>query len=104
MSQDTLLGLMQVGVLLLLAVTALAVVRTRQTTSQALAICFYGLLLALIFVLYQAPDVALSQLAVGAVALPLMILLSLARIRHDQNERRERARREQGPPPGEPRA
>jgi uncharacterized MnhB-related membrane protein len=33
------------------------------------------------FFVYQAPDVALSQIAVGAVALPLMILLALAKVR-----------------------
>ena len=41
----------------------------------------YGLVLALMFLVFQAPDVALSQIAVGAVVLPLMILLALAKIR-----------------------
>jgi energy-converting hydrogenase B subunit D len=33
------------------------------------------------FFVFQAPDVALSQIVIGALALPLMILLALARIR-----------------------
>ena len=49
---------------------------------------FYGLVLALLFFLHQAPDVALSQIVVGAVALPLMILLALSRI-HSQDEERK---------------
>jgi energy-converting hydrogenase B subunit D len=42
---------------------------------------FYGLVLGLAFLIMQAPDVGLSQIAVGAVALPLMILLALAKVR-----------------------
>ena len=69
-------------VLLLVAVTALSVVRTRDVTCQVLALDFYGLLLAVMFFVFQAPDVALSQIAVGAVALPLMVMLALARMKH----------------------
>jgi uncharacterized MnhB-related membrane protein len=32
------------------------------------------------FLVFQAPDVALSQITVGAVALPLMIVLALAKV------------------------
>jgi len=37
--------------------------------------------LAVLFFTLQAPDVALSEIVVGAVALPLMILLTLAKVR-----------------------
>lgn len=67
--------------LLLLAMSALAIVLTRDVTGQVIALCFYGLLLALIFFFFQAPDVALSQITVGAVALPLMIMLAISRMR-----------------------
>ncbi|HVV17240.1 MAG TPA: hydrogenase subunit MbhD domain-containing protein [Polyangia bacterium] len=70
--------------LTLVAAAALGVVLTRDTVAQAISISFYGLLLALLFFLYEAPDVALSQLVVGAVVSPLMILLSLARVRRDR--------------------
>jgi energy-converting hydrogenase B subunit D len=40
-----------------------------------------------LFFLHQAPDVALSQIVVGDVALPLMILLALAKIRRQGQER-----------------
>lgn len=70
--------------LVLVAVAALGVVRTRDTLAQTISISFYGVVLGLLFFLYQAPDVALSQLVVGAVALPLVILLSLARVRRDR--------------------
>jgi energy-converting hydrogenase B subunit D len=69
------------GLLLLLAVSALAVVCTRDVTCQVIALSFYGMLLALIFFFFQAPDVALSQVAVGTVALPLMVMLAISRMR-----------------------
>lgn len=68
-------------VLLLLALGGTAVVLTRDPLPQAIMTSFYGLLLGILFLLLQAPDVALSQIVVGAVALPLMILLALAKVR-----------------------
>jgi uncharacterized MnhB-related membrane protein len=53
----------------------------REPLSQAMVVSFYGLLLGIMFFVFQAPDVALSQIVVGAVALPLMILLALARVK-----------------------
>ena len=38
-------------------------------------------LLAVLFLVFQAPDVTLSELTVGAVALPIILLLTLAKIR-----------------------
>ena len=70
------------ALLLLIAVTGFMVVRTRDVTEQILALSFYGLLLAIMFFFFQAPDVALSQIVVGAVALPLMVMLAIARMRH----------------------
>ena len=82
------LRVLQTSVLLLVAVSAAGVVRTRDPFAQAVAVSAYGLVLALMFLLFQAPDVALSQIVVGAVALPLMIVLSLAKIRRDREGRR----------------
>jgi len=72
---------LQTLVLILVLVAGTAVVFTRKLAEQAIGLSFYGLILALMFFVFQAPDVALSQIAVGAVALPLMILLALAKIR-----------------------
>lgn len=81
MSADAPLYVIQLFALLLVACSATGVVTTRDPTPQAIAMSFYGLVLALMFFVYQAPDVALSQLAVGALALPLMILLTLAKVK-----------------------
>ncbi len=70
-----------VGLLLLLAVAGFRVVTTRDTTEQVITLGFYGLITALMFFFFQAPDVALSQITVGAVALPLMIMLAISRMR-----------------------
>lgn len=53
----------------------------RDPLRQAMLASIYGLVLGLLFFAWQAPDVALSQTVVGAVALPLMILLALAKMR-----------------------
>jgi energy-converting hydrogenase B subunit D len=63
------------------ALCATCVVLARDPLRQAMLTSIYGLVLGILFFVFQAPDVALSQTAVGAVALPLMILLALARVR-----------------------
>ncbi|MBV8884100.1 MAG: DUF4040 domain-containing protein [Chroococcidiopsidaceae cyanobacterium CP_BM_RX_35] len=73
--------LVQTIILIFVAIAGAGVALTRDPLSQTIVLTFYGLLLALMFVVFQAPDVALSQISVGVIALPLMILLSLARIR-----------------------
>ncbi len=71
-------------ILALVAVSGTLVVLTRGPNCQPIGISFFGLVLALMFLIFQAPDVALSQSVVGAVGLPLMILLALAKLRRDR--------------------
>ncbi|HZV50068.1 MAG TPA: hydrogenase subunit MbhD domain-containing protein [Candidatus Dormibacteraeota bacterium] len=71
----------QVAELLVVAMAGLAVVWTREPVRQTVVVGFFGLQLAVLFFTFQAPDVALSALAVSSVALPLMLLLALARMR-----------------------
>ncbi len=78
--------ILQAAALIFVAVVATVVVLTRQPVSQAIVVSFYGLLLTIVFVLFQAPDVALSQIVIGAIALPLMILLALAKIKKQEDE------------------
>jgi uncharacterized MnhB-related membrane protein len=75
-------------VLLLVAVAAPGVVLSRDPKSQVVTLSFYGVLCALMFFIFQAPDVALSQITIGAVMLPLMIMLALTKMRR-QNFRRK---------------
>ncbi len=70
------------GILLIfVALGGLVVVTTRDPLRQAIVVSIYGLLLALLFFVFQAPDVSLSEIVVGSVALPLMILLALAKVK-----------------------
>jgi multisubunit Na+/H+ antiporter MnhB subunit len=43
-------------------------------------------LLVLLFVVYGAPDVALSALVVMSVAYPLVVLVAIARVRSREGE------------------
>ncbi len=76
-----LMDVLQVTVLVLVAAGATAVVLTREPLRQVVVLSGYGLLLAILFMVFQAPDVTLSELTVGAVALPLLLLLALAKVR-----------------------
>ena len=76
-----LMDVLQVTVLVLVAAGATAVVLTREPVRQVVVLSGYGLLLAILFMVFQAPDVTLSELTVGAVALPLLLLLALAKVR-----------------------
>lgn len=78
------------GLLVLISISALAIVRTDNGMNQILALGFYGLLFALLFFLFQAPDVALSQITVGAIALPLMVMLAITRMKHRGEIKAER--------------
>lgn len=68
--------------LVLTAVSATAAVLVRDPKRQIFAYMLYGTILAVLFALLHAPDVALSEMAVGAVAVPFAILVTLVRIEH----------------------
>lgn len=72
---------LQITILVLVAVAAAAVVLIRRPVHQVIALSVYGVLLAVLFLAFQAPDVTLSELTVGAVALPIVLLLTLAKTR-----------------------
>jgi uncharacterized MnhB-related membrane protein len=73
--------------LALVAVGATMVVLTKNPESQAVVLGGYGLLLATLFVLLQAPDVALSQIAVGTAVVPLTVLLTIRAIERHRRQR-----------------
>jgi energy-converting hydrogenase B subunit D len=72
---------LQVVILVLVALGATLVVMVRGRVRQVVALSAYGIGLAVLFFTMQAPDVTLSELVVGAVALPLILLLTIARVR-----------------------
>jgi energy-converting hydrogenase B subunit D len=78
---NALMDTLQVTALVLVAAGATVVVRTRERVRLVLVLSVYGMLLAILFFVFQAPDVTLSELTVGAVALPLILLLAIAKVR-----------------------
>jgi energy-converting hydrogenase B subunit D len=76
-----LMDVLQVTLLVLVAAGATAVVLIREPIRQVIMLSVYGVLLAVLFLAFQAPDVTLSELTVGAVALPVLLLLTLAKVR-----------------------
>jgi energy-converting hydrogenase B subunit D len=78
---NALMDTLQIVVLVLVAAGALVVVRTKDRVRLVLVLSVYGILLAVLFFAFQAPDVALSEITVGAVALPLILLLAIAKVR-----------------------
>lgn len=77
----TIMAVLQVVILVLVAAGAVAVVRARDRVRQVLVLSAYGVLLAVLFFTFQAPDVTLSELTVGAVVLPAILLLAIAKVR-----------------------
>ena len=73
---------LQAVALLLVALAGTAVVLTREVRRQAVLLSAYGFTLVVLFTVFQAPDVALSELVVGAVAFPLVLVVAIARGRH----------------------
>jgi uncharacterized MnhB-related membrane protein len=66
------------------AAAGTAVVLTRDPLRQAFTAGFFGLALAFLYLSLQSGDVALSQIVVGAIAVPLIVLLSLAKVGKDR--------------------
>jgi energy-converting hydrogenase B subunit D len=72
---------LQIVALAAVALGGGAVVAAKDPLRQALVLSIYGLALTMLFFVFQAPDVALSEISVGAVALPLILLLAIAKVR-----------------------
>ncbi|MEU2060518.1 hydrogenase subunit MbhD domain-containing protein [Streptomyces sp. NPDC013455] len=67
--------------LLLVAACATSAVAQRDPARQALVLSVLGVVLAALFTAVQAPDVGLSQLAVGSALTPLLIMLCVRKVR-----------------------
>ena len=80
----------QLAALILVAITATAVVLTPEALRQALVLGIFGLSLSVLFFAFQAPDVALSEIVISTVGLPLIILLALRKLREVALELRDR--------------
>ena len=87
---------LQIIALALVAIGAAAVVLTPEPLRQTMVAGIYGIALTFVFFTFQAPDVALSELVVSSIALPLIVLAALRKIRTEQ-ERYDARRQEKEP-------
>jgi energy-converting hydrogenase B subunit D len=67
--------------ILFVALGALLVVLVRDLIRQAILLSLYGLGVVALFVVFQAPDVALSELVVSGIAYPIVLVAAIARVR-----------------------
>ncbi len=70
--------------LLLTAMSGAGVVLSRTPRRQVMAMAANDLVLSLLFMALQAPDVAFAEIAVGTVALPLLFLVVMASVKMDR--------------------
>ena len=62
-------------------VAAVLVVTLDNLNASVMALSAVGTILGLLFVVLHAPDVAHSQVVVGAIALPVLYLLAIGKTR-----------------------
>ena len=89
------------GVVLVILFAAVVVLSTatavtRDPGRQALVFGGYGLVLGVIMLALQAPDVALSQITVGAAIVPLIVLLTVMKCNRILAQHRKDQHREGG--------
>jgi energy-converting hydrogenase B subunit D len=80
---------LQIAVLTAVAVGGGAVVLAPSPLRQALVLGIYGLSLTMLFFVFQDPDVALSEIVVSTVGLPVMVLLALRKVSEQGKEHEE---------------
>jgi energy-converting hydrogenase B subunit D len=88
-------NVLQTVALVAVALGGGAVVFAGEALRQTMVLGIYGISLTFLFFTFQAPDVALSEIVVTGIGLPLIILAALRKIRQ-QEERRD------DPEPGRP--
>jgi uncharacterized MnhB-related membrane protein len=78
-------------VLCLMAILASAVLvmLLRNLNGAVMSLSAVGMLMSLLFVVLGAPDVAQSEVVVGAIALPALYLIAIGKIRAAVRDRGE---------------
>jgi energy-converting hydrogenase B subunit D len=79
--------ILQIVALAGVAIGGGAVVVAGDPLRQAIVLGIYGMALTMLFFVFQAPDVALSEIVVSTVGLPVMLLLALRKVREQERER-----------------
>lgn len=78
---------LQIVGLIAVALGGTAVVFTGEALRQGMVLGIYGIALTFLFFTFQAPDVALSEIVVTSVGLPIIVLAALRKIRQQEDQR-----------------
>jgi uncharacterized MnhB-related membrane protein len=79
----------QMVALAVVAIGGGAVALVSDPLRQTLLLGIYGVALTVLFFALQAPDVALSEIVVSTIGLPLIVLLALRKIREQERSKDE---------------
>lgn len=77
---------LQISALVAVTLSGTAVVASPDPLKQTLLLGIFGFALTMLFFVFQAPDVALSEIVVATVGLPVMVLLAIRKIRQQDEE------------------
>jgi energy-converting hydrogenase B subunit D len=80
---------LQIAALAAVAIAGGGAVAATDPLRQTLVLGVFGMSLTMLFFVFQAPDVALSEIVVSTVGLPVMILLALRKVNQQEREREE---------------
>ena len=86
---------LQVAALAAVALGGAAVVLSPDPLRQVVVLGIFGLSLTMLFFVFQDPDVALSEIVVSTVGLPVMVLLALRKVTEQQRQREEQEQEDQ---------
>jgi energy-converting hydrogenase B subunit D len=79
--------ILQIAALAAVAIGGGAIVISPDPLRQVMVLGIFGLSLTFLFFSFQDPDVALSEIVVSTVGLPVMVLLALRKVRaHEQQD------------------
>jgi uncharacterized MnhB-related membrane protein len=70
---------MRIAFLIFLLLIVLAIIFSKSTIRAIIMLSVFSVISSLMYYLYQAPDVAMAELAIGAAIVPLIYVISITR-------------------------
>ena len=77
---------LQLAALLMVGVAGTTVVLIRDPLRMTIVNTLFGMTLTILFLVFQAPDVALSMIVVGGIAYPIVLLAAISKVRSEKGE------------------
>ena len=87
---------LQLVALVAVMIGGTAVVLTPEPLRQTMVLGIFGFALTLLFFTFQAPDVALSEIVVSGIGIPVIVLAALRKIRQQEHEREQHDEEDEG--------